>query len=146
MGRRKVDIKTLDYAPDVQVDCHLSSIASVRSAVEAACLDEGTTFKSMGNFDYDAFYTPLLMITSQMKALMWAVDRWAFRAKVSLRSCTLLTGRELIAAISICNTSTKNLVSPPLSLSCGREFLLSCCCFLSSLCYILGYRPLTLIP
>ena len=68
--------------PEINVGVCISTISSVRSAVEAACLDEGTTFKSMGSFDQDAFYMPLLMVAGQMKAVMWAVDRWAFRAKV----------------------------------------------------------------
>lgn len=82
MGRRKVNAEIIDIAPEVDVEAYLSSIASVRSAVEAACLDEGTTFKSMGSFGDNAFYRPLMMVAGQMKAVMWAVERWAFRAKV----------------------------------------------------------------
>lgn len=82
MGRRKFNMRADPVALEVEVDVHISTISSVRSAVEAACLEEGTTFKSMGSFDHDAFYMPLLMVAGQMKAVMWAVDRWAFRAKV----------------------------------------------------------------
>ena len=83
MERRKVNANAIIVAPEVQVHDYLSSIASVRSAVETACLDEGTTFKeSMNSFDYKAFYMPLIMVAGQMKAVTWAVDRWAFRAKV----------------------------------------------------------------
>lgn len=80
--RRKVNANTVEVAPEVQVEVYLSTIASVRAAVEAACLDEGTTFNSMGHYDYNAFYMPLMMVAGQMKAVIWAVDRWAFRAKV----------------------------------------------------------------
>lgn len=101
MRRRKVNVNAVEYTPDVQLESHLSTFASVRSAVEAACLDEGTTFTSMGNFDYNAFYMPLMNVAGQMQALMWAVDRWAFRAKVSLCSCMPVTDKELTVAISI---------------------------------------------
>ena len=113
MKRRKASKSLLDNAPDVQLDSHLSSIASVRSAVEAACRDEGTTFNSLGNFDYNSFYVPLLAIAEQMKALMWAVDRWAFRAKVGRFSRKVIVGLLLILAFSICGTSTASFVSMP---------------------------------
>jgi hypothetical protein len=89
--RRKVKSNSLNVVPDVQLDLHLSSIASVRHAVEMACLDAGTTFNSMGNYDYNAFYAPLMNIAEQMKAVTWAVDRWAFRAKVGRCLRTLVT-------------------------------------------------------
>lgn len=82
MRRRKSNAGADQMPPEIEVGVYISTISSVRSAVEAACLDEGTTFKSMGSFDHDAFYMPLLMVAGQMNAVMWAVDRWAFRAKV----------------------------------------------------------------
>lgn len=101
MKRRKVDTNVSGFVPEVQLETYLSSIASVRAAVEAACLDEGTTFKSMGNFDYDAFYMPLMMIEGQVKAVMWAVDRWAFRAKVGPCLCIPVTAQQLTIVLSI---------------------------------------------
>lgn len=82
VGRRKATGNVLQDTPEVQLNAHLSSIVSVRSAVEAACRDGGTAFKGMGDFGYNSFFAPLMGITEQMKALMWAIDRWAFRAKV----------------------------------------------------------------
>ena len=83
MRRRKAKASADQSPSEVEVEVHISTISSVRSAIEAACLDEGTTFNSMGNFDHDAFYMPLLTVAGQMMAVMWVVERWAFRAKVA---------------------------------------------------------------
>lgn len=82
MTPRRVKENAINVVPDVQLDLHLSSFASVTNAVKAACLEGGTMFTSESYCDYNAFYVPLIGIAEQMKAVIWAVDRWAFRAKV----------------------------------------------------------------